>query len=78
VPNPNAKSNQMVPPLTGAKDVTDVYLESYITEGIPTTAQLDEKGPKPPLYMPGWGEKISEGELADLIKYLQNLKPSAP
>jgi len=25
--------------------------------------------------MPGWGDKISEGELADLVKYLQSLKP---
>lgn len=75
VPNPNAKPNQMVPPLTGAKDASDVYLEAYITEGQPTIAQLDEKGPKPPLYMPGWGHKISEGERADLIKYLQSLNP---
>jgi hypothetical protein len=65
----------MVPPLTGAKDASDVYLEAYITEGQPTIAQLDEKGPKPPLYMPGWGDKISEGERADLIKYLQSLNP---
>ena len=76
VPNPNAaKANQQVPPLTGAKDATDVYLEAFITEGQPTTALLDEKGPKPPLYMPGWGDKISEGEVADLISYLQSLKP---
>jgi mono/diheme cytochrome c family protein len=75
VPNPNAKPDQKVPPLTGAKDATDVYLEAYITEGQPTIAQLDEKGPKPPLYMPAWGDKISEGELADLVKYLQSLKP---
>jgi len=76
VPNPNAaKANQQVPPLTTAKDATDVYLEAFITEGQPTTAPLDEKGPKPPLYMPGWGDKISEGELADLINYLQSLKP---
>ena len=75
VPNPNAKPNQMVPPLTAAKDATDVYLEAYITEGQPTIAQLDEKGPKPPLYMPAWGDKISAGEVADLIKYLQSLKP---
>jgi mono/diheme cytochrome c family protein len=75
VPNPNAKPNQLVPALTGAKDATDVYLEAYITEGQPTIARLDEKGPKPPLYMPAWGDKISEGELVDLIKYLQSLKP---
>jgi mono/diheme cytochrome c family protein len=75
VPNPNAKPNQMVPPLTGAKDASDVYLDAYITEGQPTIAQLDEKGPKPPLYMPAWGDKISEGERADLIQYLQSLKP---
>ena len=53
----------------------NVYLEAFITEGQPTIAQLDEKGPKPPLYIPGWGDRISEGELADLISYLQSLKP---
>ena len=74
VPNPNAKSNQMVPPLTATKDAAAVYLETFITEGQPTTAPLYENGPKPPLYMPGWGDKISEGELADLISYLQSLK----
>jgi mono/diheme cytochrome c family protein len=75
VPNPNAKPNQMVPALTGAKDASDVYLDAFITEGQPTIARLNEKGPKPPLYMPAWGDKISEGERADLIKYLQSLKP---
>jgi hypothetical protein len=58
-----------------AKDAVNVYLEAFITEGQPTIAQLDEKGPKPPLYIPGWGDRISEGELADLISYLQSLKP---
>jgi cytochrome c oxidase subunit 2 len=75
VPNPNAKNNQQVPALFGAKDVADVYLESFITEGIPEPAKLDPNGPKPPIPMPAWGDKISEGELADLISYLRNLKP---
>ena len=75
VPNPNAKKNQQVPPLFGANDVADVYLESFITEGIPEPAKLDPNGPKPPIAMPAWGDKISESELADLIGYLRSLKP---
>jgi mono/diheme cytochrome c family protein len=75
VPNPNAASDQQVPGLTGAADAADVVLEAFITEGQTTVAQLDPTGPKPPIYMPGWGERISEGELADLISYLRSLKP---
>lgn len=75
VPNPNAKSNQQVPSLLAANDVADVFLESFITEGIPETAKLDPKGSKPPIYMPAFGDKISEGELADLISYLRSLNP---
>jgi mono/diheme cytochrome c family protein len=74
-PNPNAKSNQQVPFLTAANDVADIYLEAFITEGIPETPKLDANGPTPPLAMPAWGDRISEGELADLIGYLRTLKP---
>lgn len=75
VPNPNAKHNQQVPSLYGAKDMADVYLDSFITEGIPESAKLDPNGPNPPITMPGWGAKITEAELADLIEYLRSLKP---
>jgi mono/diheme cytochrome c family protein len=75
VPNLNSKNNNQVPSLYAVKKVADVYLESFITEGIPEPAKLDPNGPKPPIVMPAWGEKISEGEMADLISYLRSLKP---
>jgi hypothetical protein len=64
-----------VPSLYAVKKVANVYLESFISEGIPEPAKLDPNGPKPPIAMPAWGEKISEGEMADLIIYLRSLKP---
>ena len=76
VPNRNAKAHQQIPALTAANDVADVFLESFITEGIPDPAKLDPNGPKPPIYMPAFGDKISEGELADLISYLRSLQPA--
>ena len=76
VPNRNAKAHQQIPALTAANDVADVFLESFITEGIPDPAKLDPNGPKPPIYMPAFGDKISEGELTDLISYLRSLQPA--
>jgi len=74
VPNPNAKANQQVPSLLGTKDMADVFLEAFITEGVPEPAKFDPKGPKPPIAMPAWGDKLSEAEFADLISYLRSLK----
>ncbi len=73
VPNPNAKTNQQVPPLMAEGDMADIFIESYITEGVQEIAKMNSNGPQPPLYMPAWEGKISEGELADLVSYLHTL-----
>jgi mono/diheme cytochrome c family protein len=76
VPNPNAKTAQQVP---GLKFVSEGYtkdeLKKRILDGQREIPALDLKKPHPPLYMPPWRGKLTEGELADLVEYLLSLMP---
>lgn len=76
VPNPNAKTAQQVP---GLKYVAEGYtkdeLRKRILNGQREIPLLDPKKPAPPLYMPPWQGKITEGELDDLVAYLMSLLP---
>ena len=76
IPNPNAKTAQQVP---GLKMVSEGYtkdeLKKRILDGQREIPPMDPKKSAPPLYMPAWREKISEGELADLMEYLMSLAP---
>jgi mono/diheme cytochrome c family protein len=76
VPNPNAKTAQQVP---GLKFVSEGYtkaeLRKRILGGQKEINKLNLKGPKPPLYMPAWGGKVTEAEVADLVEYLMSLLP---
>ena len=42
-----------------------------ILNGQHEIAALDPARPAPPLYMPAWGSTIKEGEIDDLVAYLQ-------
>ena len=76
VPNPNAKTAQQVP---GLKFVSEGYtkdeLKKRILDGQREIPALDPKKPAPPLYMPPWRGKIAEGELNDLVAFLNSLTP---
>lgn len=76
IPNPNAKTAQQVPDL---KHVSEGYtkdeLRKRILDGQREIPVLDPKRPAAPLYMPPWRGKIAEGELNDLIEYLNSLTP---
>ncbi len=76
VPNPNAKTAQQVP---GLKYVSEGYtrdeLMKRILDGQREIPVMDPKKPAAPLYMPPWRGKIAEGELSDLVAYLQSLQP---
>jgi len=76
VPNPNAKTAQLV---TGLIKVAEGYtldeLKARILKGQREIPAMDPKRPPPPLYMPPWGGIINEGELNDLVAYLVSLKP---
>jgi mono/diheme cytochrome c family protein len=76
VPNPNAKTAQLVPDLIHVADgYTKDELKARIVKGQREINSLDPKRPSPPLYMPGWGGMIKDAEVDDLIAYLISLKP---
>jgi mono/diheme cytochrome c family protein len=76
VPNPNAKTAQQVP---GLKFVSEGYtkdeLKKRILDGQREIPAMDPNKPAPPLYMPPWRAKITQGELNDLVEYLMSLAP---
>lgn len=76
VPNPNAKTAQLVPDLLHVADgYTKDELKARILKGQREINALDPKRPAPPLYMPAWGGIINDAEVDDLIAYLISLKP---
>jgi len=76
VPNPNAKTAQQVPGLKYlAEGYTKDELKKRVLGGQREITPMDSKEPPPPLYMPGWSGKITEGELGDLVEYLFSLLP---
>ncbi len=76
IPNPNAKTAQQVP---GLKFVSEGYtkdeLKKRILDGQREIPVMFPNEPPAPLYMPPWRGKIAEGELADLVEYLNSLTP---
>ena len=74
VPNPNAITGEVVPPLTLVADgYTKPELKDRIFKGQREIGSLDPKRPAPPLYMPAWGSMIRDNEYADLVEYLFSL-----
>jgi cbb3-type cytochrome oxidase cytochrome c subunit len=77
VPNPNAKTAELVPDLIRvAQGYTNEELKDRILKGQPEITPADPKRPPPPLYMPGWRGIISDAEVDDLVAYLVSLKPA--
>ena len=76
IPNPNAKTAQQVPGLKFVSEgYTKVELKKRILDGQREIPAMDQKKPVPPLYMPAWRGKVTEGELNDLVEYLMSLAP---
>jgi sulfur oxidation c-type cytochrome SoxX len=76
VPNPNAKTAQLVPGLTRvAEGYTKEELKARILKGQHEISALDPKRPPPPLYMPAWAGTIKDSEVDDLVSYLMSLEP---
>ena len=76
MPNPNAKTAQLVPDLIRvAEGYTKDELKTRILKGQREINALDPKRPPPPLYMPAWQGTIKDGEVDDLVTYLISLKP---
>jgi len=76
VPNPNAKTAQLVPDLIHVADgYTKDELRARILKGQREIPALAPNRPPPPLYMPAWGGTIKDAEVDDLVAYLFSLKP---
>lgn len=76
VPNPNAETAGKIPALKYvAESYTAMELKKSIREGVRTIEAKDPNLPPPPIYMPEWGNKLTEAELDDLAAYLVNLYP---
>lgn len=76
VTNRNAESGEQVPPLRFVREgYTAEELKQRIRLGVRDVARLDPEGPEPPLFMPAWGDRLSEGQLDDLVAYLFSLYP---
>ena len=50
-------------------------LKKRILDGQREIPVMDPKRPPAPLYMPAWRGKIAQGELEDLVAYLNSLLP---
>jgi mono/diheme cytochrome c family protein len=74
--NLNSESNGKVPGLVMVKEG---YLErevvQKILDGAPRIGKADAKGPTPPFRMPGWKDRMTRADAADLTKYLFSLYP---
>jgi mono/diheme cytochrome c family protein len=76
VPNPNAKTAQLVPDLIHVADgYTKDELKARILKGQREIPALDPNRPPPPLYMPAWGGTIKDAEVDSLVGFLISLKP---
>ena len=75
--NLNSESEGKVPGLVMVKEG---YLErevvQKILDGTPHIGKADAKGPTPPYRMPGWKDRMTRAEAADLTKYLFSLYPT--
>jgi mono/diheme cytochrome c family protein len=74
VPNPNALRNAMVPTII---DLADAYTPAEVAQLIRTgrhnVDRADAAGAIPPYRMPGWGDRLSEQDVHDLVQYLMSL-----
>ncbi len=77
VPNRNSESGEQVPSLIYVKEgYTRAELKDRIRIGVPKVGKLEPDGPEPPLAMPGFGDRLTEGQLDDLVSYLHSLYPA--
>jgi mono/diheme cytochrome c family protein len=74
--NANALRNAQVPSIL---EVADTYTPAEVAQvirfGRPHIDRASEKGVVPPYRMPGWGDRMSDQEVSDLVQYVMSLFP---
>ncbi len=76
--NPNAETDGKVPAVVFVKEgYTAAEVAEVIRNGKPRIGRADPKGPIPPYRMPGWRDRLSNQDIADLTEYLMSLYPKS-
>lgn len=74
--NPNAETDSKVPAVIFVKEgYTKAEVADLLRNGKPRIGRADPKGPAPPYRMPGWHDRLSDQDIADLTEYLMSLYP---
>ena len=74
--NPNAETDGKIPGVIKvAEGYTEAELVRLIRRGTPRIGKTDASGPVPPYRMPGWGDRLTDDQLRDLVRYLISLAP---
>ncbi len=74
--NLNAETDGKVPAVIFVKEgYTKAEVADLIRNGKTRIWRADPKGPVPPYRMPGWHDRLSDQDIADLTEYLMSLYP---
>lgn len=74
--NTNAETDGKVPGVIHvAEGYTTTELARLIRTGMARIGKHDADGPTPPFRMPGWGDRMSDRDVEDLVAYLVSLYP---
>jgi mono/diheme cytochrome c family protein len=61
------------------ENVFETYIKAELTakikRGVPSPVKADPKGPDPLVFMPAWGDILSDDEIDSVASYLLTLKP---
>lgn len=75
-PNNNVAGGK-IPALTNVINTySKAELISKIKRGVPAPAKADPAGPDPLVFMPSWGQALSDGDIEAVATYLLTFKPS--
>ena len=76
VPNPNAKTAELVPGLIYVADgYNQAELVAFISRGERVIPRKNPNGIEPPHFMPKWDGIVNTNEMNDLAAFLFSLKP---
>ena len=74
--NRNAETEGKIPGVVKvAEGYTEAELVRLLRRGTPRIGKADANGPVPPYRMPGWGDRLTDEQLRDLVRYLISLAP---